>query len=100
METRGNEVCGEFLIGESITTDKHVIVEEFNQYFTSVGSKLAEAYQEPSDYNPYLRPVNENLNFVFKTTTIDEIILIVMNMKDTAVGHDALPLSMFRDNIF
>ena len=44
-QARGNKVCDEFLIGESITTDKHVIVEEFNQYFTSVGSRLAEAYQ-------------------------------------------------------
>ena len=64
-----------------------------------MGSKLAEAYQEPSDYNPYLRPVNENLNFVFITTTIIEIMLIVGNMKDTAAGHDELPLSMFRDNV-
>ena len=64
-----------------------------------MGSKLEEAYQEPSDYNPYLRPVNENFNFVPKTTTIDEIMLIVANMKDTAVGHDELPLSIFRDNV-
>ena len=69
-QERGNEVRGEFLICESVTTDKHVIVEEFDQYFTSVGSKTAEAYQEPSDYNPYLRPVNENLNFVSKPATI------------------------------
>ena len=76
-----------------------MIFEEFNQYFTSVGSKLAEALQEPSEYDAYLRPVNENLNFVFTTTTRDEIMLIVANMKDTAVGHAELPLSIFRDNI-
>ena len=73
-----------------------------------MGSTLAEAHQEPFDYNTCLRPVNENLNFAF-TTTSDEMVVIVVNMKDTAVGivamkdtavgHDELPFSLFLDNI-
>ena len=98
-QSRGEEVCGEFIIDESVTTDKYVIVEEFNRYFSSVGSELAEAHKEPSDYNVYLRPVSETLKFAFTTATRDEVIGIISNMKDTAVGHDELPLSLFRDNI-
>ncbi len=66
-------------IGDSTVTDNNKIAEEFNTYFTNIGSQLAGKIPASiKHYTEYLPPMTEESFFIYPSTK-EEIELIVKN---------------------
>lgn len=97
--SRPKSASREFLIEQRITCDESVIAEEFNNFFSTIGEKLASAHQNTPDFTQYLQRVPDTVRLIFTPATTVEIKKLVSAMKLSSAGHDGLPLSVFRDNI-
>ena len=93
-KTRNARHCqNKFVISdETITTDKELIVEKFNDYFVNIGPTLAKSIpnvnKTPSEYM-----TNEIIHSLFLfPVTESEINVILMSLKDSALGYDGIKL--------
>ena len=85
----------QFLFNNRKVSDAVEVANIFNDYFTNVGSNLAEHII--SDRNP-LPYVSHNHHTLF-IPTIEEIEIknITQTLKNTAAGHDDLPGSIMKE---
>ena len=91
-----------FLIDGHQVTNMTSITNKFNEYyeyFTSVGSNLANAIDtrgKPA-YTPYLR-VPSIITFNFTYTTSDEVRILINNLKPKqSAGHDSISSKLLKD---
>ena len=72
----------EFLVNGKLTQNKQLIADKFNEYFTTVGSELANEIpfvtEKPDDY---LDGIYKNSMF-FAPATTDEIRIIIEKLKN------------------
>ena len=91
-----NKTCDEFIINDDITSDPSIIVDRFNEYFSTIGTELANKLPLPEvDFRSFLGPRNEN-NFRFDNITTDDVVRIVRDMKDCSSGCDEIPMKVLR----
>ena len=86
----------QFKVSNRIITDRSEVVEGFNGYFVGVGETLAR--QCPSlgtNYRDYLRNRIE-VEFCFPEVTENMFLNVVNNMKNTAAGHDDIPMFIIK----
>ena len=78
--------------------DAATIASNFNEYFTQIGSSLAEKIPPPdSDFSSPLRPTNTNSSVFLTPTTAEEIDDIVKKMKGSnTVGHDGISSNILK----
>lgn len=86
-------------IGNNRVTDKHVIVEKFNSYFTNTASTLSSKIPPSNSipkFNEYLKlPCNEN--FQFRNITAEEVLKIINNLKSKkSFGHDRISSALLK----
>ena len=53
-DQNSHDLPGEFLIGNSSTCDPSIIANKFNDFFTGIGSKLADAINNPDNAYIYV----------------------------------------------
>ena len=80
-----------------VITDKINIANQFNTYFSSIGTKLAS--QIPGDkgksFKDYLNSPVNNVNFKFKLIDIKNTVNIIDGLKTkSSCGHDGLSVKM------
>ena len=92
-----NESCGEFLLGDSTISDPRLIADEFNKYFSTVGSNLADNFDVSDNYKDYLSSCDCRFSLV--PTTPSEIKDIVKGLRTSATGSDGIPVRVFKENI-
>ena len=68
-----------------------------NNYFASIGMKLAFQFVINDDYLKYMPTVNSR--FKFRLISNNEIKSIINKLRNASLGHDFLPMSLFKDNI-
>ena len=74
----------------SIITDKTSVSNKFNEYFVNVGKTLAaQIPMSGPSFHSYLSEANKESIFLTPTDQ-QEIHSIILNMKDSAPGHDGL----------
>ena len=88
-----------FLIDGHQVTNMTSIANKFNEYFTSVGSNLANAIDtrgKPA-YTSYLRvPAISTFNFTY--TNSDEVRILINNLKPKqSAGHDSISSKLLKD---
>ena len=79
-----------------VISDKNVICDKFNSFFTGIGPSLANAIpnqnRKPESYMNYTL-----INSMFLTMVTDEeIVKIVNDLKDGAPGYDDIPASLLK----
>ena len=88
-----------FLIDGHQVTNMTSIANKFNEYFTSVGSNLANAIDtrgKPA-YTSYLR-VPSITTFNFTYTNSDEVRILINNLKSKqSAGHDSISSQLLKD---
>ena len=68
----------------------------FNDYFVNVGKSLSDSTKAPpSHFSDYLPPTNGQL-FTLKPTTVDAILTLIKNSRETAAGYDHLPMFLIK----
>ena len=88
-----------FKLDGCVITDKINIANQFNKYFSSIGTKLAS--QIPADKCKYLKdflhsPVN-NVNLKFKLIDIENTVNSIDSLKTkSSCGHDGLSVKMLK----
>ena len=82
--------------GECVVEPKDV-ANAFNRYFTTIGATLANNLPHVPDYEQYLTSIT-SVPLVFNPPSLIEIESILSNIKETTVGHDELPMFIFKDN--
>ena len=81
-----------FSIKDAIVTDNQIIANEFNNFFVSIGPKLA--HDLSSDVNP-LSYVNNVVNsIVIPTITTLEVRNIISSTKNSSPGWDDIPATI------
>jgi hypothetical protein len=94
------EMAQFFTLNNEEITDKKDIVEKFNEYFVSIGSKLASLIPNAScTYSDYLKsPIVDS--FVLYDTNSVEVINIVSDFKNKwSAGVDTIPVNIVKASI-
>ena len=91
--------CSSFTVNGSPCSDGKLITENFNNFFTSIGSKLASnipvSTNHFSTYMPKLK--NDKSTFALYLTTPEEIICIVNSLKSNdSFGVDEIPITIIK----
>jgi len=101
LNRNSNEVLSDsFKINNSDVSDKSIIVEKFNEYFTNIGPSLANNIPDMAD-NPlsYMKG-NYKDSFMLFPTTDSEVINIVKGFKPkTSSGYDNIPTDILKLSI-
>ena len=86
-----------FEINGDLVTDEHLIAESFNSYYNEVAPKL-DAALGPSGADPmaHIRDVRVPEMMVFKPVAEQDIITIVMNLKDTGAGPGMISAKLLK----
>ena len=86
-----------FEINGDLVTDEHLIAESFNSYYSEVAPKL-DAALGPSGADPmaHIRDVRVPEMMVFKPVAEQDIITIVMNLKDTGAGPGMISAKLLK----
>ena len=80
----------EFLINGTLTKDRQLIADKFNEYFTTIGSELTKDIPTVTDKpEDYLNGIYKNSMFLTPTTT-DEIRIIIEKLKNCSPGWDGI----------
>ena len=84
------QIRQEFSINNQLVSDPEVIANSFNEYFVSIGRKLAEKIQPAQHFSSYLNVRSESV-FNFVPVTEQNISDIIKNLKNkSSYGHDCL----------
>ena len=88
-----------FKLDGCVITDKKNIANQFNAYFSSIGTKLAS--QIPADkgksFKDYLHSPVNNVNFKFKLIDIENTVNIIDGLKTkSSCGHDGLSVKILK----
>lgn len=86
--------------GNKITDSTH-IANNFNSFFTNIGTKLAEKISDPdNDYQSPLKSINQINSIFLKPTSPDEIINITNNLKTSnSCGIDGISSRLLKSII-
>ena len=86
-----------FQIDGNFVTDKQVIAESFNTYYSNVAPNL-ETTLGPSDADPlaYMHDVQVPEMMVFSQVTEQDVLHIVMNLKETGAGFDRISAKILK----
>jgi hypothetical protein len=95
-----NEISNFFVIDGIEITNKQKIVDKFNDYFVSIGSRLASAVPDSAaSFKDYLKLPNLD-TFSLVQTTSTEIIDIVTKLKNKwSSGFDNIPVNLLKMSI-
>ena len=85
------QIRQEFSINNQLVSDPEVIANSCNEYFVSIGRKLAEKIQPAQHFSSYLNVPSETV-FNFVPVTEQNISDIIKNLKNKSSyhGHDCL----------
>ena len=99
-KNRENDICNFFIENDVQITDKAQIVHKFNEYFVSIGSRLASTIPASSVlFSDHLKSPNVNDFALYETSPI-EIIEIVSKLKNKwSSGFDNVPVSILKASI-
>ena len=92
------ELPDEFILDNSPVSDPLKIANEFNRYFTGIGSSLAEKFMSSDEYKNYLID-NIGTVFSFETVSVEDMKKVVLSFKDSSPGHDDVPMRIIKRNI-
>ena len=89
-----------FFVNGFKTVNKIDIVNEFNEYFSNMGPKLAASItSSSSSFLKYLKSPNSH-SFALHLTNPNEVINIVSNFKNkNSAGHDLIPVNVMKATI-
>ena len=82
-------------IDGTITNDPAIIVESFNEYFTSIAPSLASNIPQVN-INPIRYVMRNQRTFVYFQCTDDEVASIIRNLKNKKCGTSELPVSILK----
>ncbi|XP_077974519.1 uncharacterized protein LOC144430455 [Styela clava] len=86
-----NTITEIMLQNKIISSDKLLIANEFNSYFTNIGPKLASEFNDVSDYKKYLH-LKISQTIFLQPVSLSEIICGILSLKKgKAVGPDNIP---------
>ena len=92
------QIRQEFSINNQLVSDPEVIANSFNEYFVSIGRKLAEKIQPTQHFSSYLNVPSETV-FNFVPVTEQNISDIIKNQKNkSSYGHDCLSNILIKEN--
>ena len=84
------------LIDEKQISDQNEIAECFNEYFSSIGSKISDSIPESSvQFEQYLQGSFSN-SFFLRDTCPSDIEKIIKSLKNTSGGEDGIPSSVLK----
>ena len=86
----------EFNVNDQTITDENHIVEEFNNYFINIGTKLAEKIMTTKNSNEYLNRPTSTL-FHFHPIEKKDTLRIIQNLKNkSSFGHDSISNTLLK----
>ena len=90
------KINNSFNINNNLIDDPLTVVQEFNNYYVNVGVNLAESIiDSTTSYVDYMGERTDN-ELVFNNISIDDVLLIVRNMKDSSAGYDDIPAKIVK----
>ena len=84
------------MVSDKLISDPNLVAETFNEYFSTIASKLQKKIHNPSkDYSAFLHDENPN-NFFIKPTNATEVINNINDLNNNkGVGPHSIPTKIF-----
>ena len=93
------KVVSEVLVDNNKLTNKGDIANAFNDYFSNIGSRLAENFTYSTNYLDYLSSLpRSSTTFDFVPITVVTLKSIIDSLKSSSPGHDEIPIKIYTDN--
>ena len=95
-KNKSNQSQSQFKLSDgTITNDKYMICEKFNEFFVSIGPNLAKKIPE-ARYFTFVLPRGKSVHTMFlEPVSLEEVTNIFQNLKNSAPGHDELNPSTY-----
>ena len=84
----------DFIIGNKLVSDETEIVNEFNNYFVTVGKSLTK--NTNSDVNPLDYIQSNSKSIVIPDITVRYIINVISSLNNSSAGYDDMPASIMK----
>ena len=93
-----SELPMEFLINNSLVSDKNTISNEFNKFFTNIGLNLSSSVTTTgTKFQDYLGQPHDRV-FMFKTVNERDILKIIDDLKTkTSSGYDGISTKLLKE---
>ena len=87
---RKSSLCGSLLINNCLTSDKNLIAEHFNNYFSCIGTTLAQTIPNSrKNFSEFLSGHHSNSLF-FSPIGTEEILSSIKSLNPTSSGNDGI----------
>ena len=87
-----------FKINNTVTKDKDVIANAFNEHYVQLGTDISSSMGSANcNFRRYL-PRQNYQNMRWDLTTEAEIKTILLKMNNTSAGPDEIPISVYKNN--
>ena len=88
--SKKSSLCGSLLINDCLTSDKNQIAEHFNQYFSNIGTTLAQNIPNSTrNFSDFLSGHYPDSLF-FSPVGIEEILRSIRSLNPTSSGNDGI----------
>jgi len=83
-------------VSGKVVTDPHDIAEQFNIYFSDIGTNHdLDSHNHNDNFETFLRhPVNDRMSL--PPVTVQEVLDTIKSTKDTSAGHDEIPIKLIK----
>ena len=97
-DQNSHDLPDEFLIDNSSTCDPSIIANKFNDFFAGIGSKLADAINNPDNANFQDYLLNPSIhNFVFECISEETTMELLNKLKSKpSYGHDGISTKLLK----
>ena len=82
----------------SVVEDSKCIAGKFNEYFTTIGSKLAAKFADDDEFTRYFDGWSESVKFQYREISLDQLEKITKIVNNSAPGFDDLTVQVFKNN--
>ena len=100
-KSKKSVLCESIEVDGSVIDDKQIIVDKFNDYFSTIGEKIVNDMQSCNeDFSIFLPSKCPNAMF-FQPITHTDILNVVHGFKDgKSPGHDEINIKVFKKSIY
>ena len=95
-KNKGKTTVTKFKFNDTVTEDKQLIADKFNEYFINVGPSLAKDIPK-NQFTPHKYLNNRIIDSIYLNPVIEEeVVKIISKFKDTAAGWDGIKPSIIK----
>ena len=84
--------------GDDAIIDNNNVAQKFNEYFSQIGERLANNFNDSEAFQRYLDDDHSGISFNLRVITLEELYSVLKTLKTNTAGADDLPMYVYTKN--